>query len=678
MQIIYTCPMHLYVKKNSPGFCPACGMDLEPENATLRKKDRSEEKSMQLRLFGSILLCISLIFFTMEHYWLQFFLSSPIILWGGWPFFVRAFFSLKNRNLNMFTLIGMGVLFTYLYAILGKQGGYFESASMIVVFSLLGQVLELHARTRTQNALQSLDQLKPQKAWRILQNGKEEHITLEHVQIGDILRVKPGEKIPVDGILQEGQSSVDESMLTGEPIPTAKHPGSEVHCGTLNQNGSFTMRAVHVGEKTILARIVSLVATAQKTRAPSQRLADTISSYFVPLIILIALFAALTWFILGPEPKMAPAVSIFAAVLLIACPCALGLATPMSIVVGTGAAARLGILFKNAEALENLARIDTLVIDKTGTLTRGKLEVTAMYTNGSWTENELISLSTSLEKLSEHPLGQAILNEAQKRGLNSKPATDFQSFPGKGIQGKIEEHFITIGSEAFLVSLNTEDVFALQKQAERHQKKGETAVYIACDKKLAGILILADAIKPTSKQAIQAFQANGIRVLMLTGDHRLTAQSVASQLNIEVAGAQMLPTEKYEMIRSLQNKKHIVAMVGDGINDAPALMQAHVGMALGTGSDIAIESAHVTLISGNLLDAAKAHKLSCATRQNIRQNLCLAFGYNILAVPVAAGALYPAFGILLSPMMASALMATSSVSVIANALRLAIQRKKNI
>lgn len=690
MSATYTCPMHLNVRKNAPGFCPFCGMALEPENPVPGQEDDGERKSMQKRFLLSLVLCIPLVSLTMgKHmfstdghaswthspmfYWLQCTLASPIVLWGGWPFFVRAFFSLKNRSLNMFTLIGLGVGVTYIYSLLGKQGDYFESASMIIVFSLLGQVLELRAREQTQSALRALLQLTPQKTHRVLENGQEEDVALELVQMGNILRVRPGEKIPVDGTLQEGHSNIDESMITGEPLPIAKGHGDRVIGGTLNQNGSFTMRAEHVGEDTLLARIVALVSKAQKTRAPSQRLADTVSSYFVPLVVLVSLCAGIIWFIFGPDPQTAQALSIVVAVLLIACPCALGLATPMSIVVGTGWAARLGILFKNAEALENLSRIDTLVIDKTGTLTTGKPELTHVYTHGSWTENELIFLSASLEQSSEHSMRLAILQAAQKRGVSLQTAEKFQAMPGKGIQGNIAKHVVAIGNEAFLTSLQIADVFALKTQAEKHRQKGETVVHVACDGTLAGILILADSIKATAQEAIQKLQAKDVRVLMLTGDNRITAQAVAAKLNIEVAGTQVLPTEKYDVIHALQQKGHIVAMAGDGINDAPALMQSHIGIAMGTGTDIAMESASITLMTGDLLGIVKAHALSRATRQNIRQNLLLAFGYNILAIPVAAGALYPAFGILLSPSLASALMAVSSVSVIANALRLGRQ-----
>lgn len=698
---IYTCPMHPEVRQNGPGNCPICGMALEPEEVSLEEEENPELIDFARRLKVSAALAIPLLFLAMsdlipgqpvQHampHWLyaglQFLLATPVVLWGGLPFFERGWASLKTRNLNMFTLIAIGTGVAYLFSLVGTffphvfpeslrvHGGmvplYYEASAVIVALVLLGQVLELRARSQTGNAIRALLGLAPKTARRIRADGAEEDVPVEHIHVGDLLRVRPGEKIPVDGEVIEGRSVIDESMITGEPIPVEKEIGSQVTGATVNATGAFTMKATKIGSDTLLSQIVKMVSQAQRSRAPIQKLADKVSSYFVPAVVLVAILTAIVWYLFGPEPALTHAFVNAVAVLIIACPCALGLATPMSIMVGTGKGASLGVLIKNAEALERLEKIDTLVVDKTGTLTLGKPKLALVKAIGGFGEQELLSLTASLEKSSEHPLADSIVAGAEERKAQLYPIADFESVTGMGVQGTVQNRKVLAGNRRLLEKngIETADLVAVAKEL---QSTGHGAMLVAIDGKPAGVIAVKDPIKETSKPAIQYFHANGIEVVMLTGDSQQTAEIVAKELGIDRIEAEVLPEQKNATIRSLQAIGKRVAMAGDGINDAPALAQADVGIAMGTGTDVAIESASVTLVKGDLTGIVRAHKLSQSTMKNIRQNLLFAFGYNTLGVPLAAGLLYPFFGILLSPMIASVAMSLSSVSVISNALRL--------
>ncbi len=697
----YTCPMHPEIIQDAPGDCPICGMALEPVSVTLEEPPNPELTDMTRRFWVSAALSVPLLAMVMGGMlpgrpfeglidaalrpWLELALAAPVVLWGGWPFFQRGWASLVTRNLNMFTLIaiGTGVAFVYsLIAVLapgafpeafraadGTVGLYFEAAAVIVTLVLLGQVLELRARSRTSNALRALLGLAPKTARRLTDCGHEADVPLDRVQVGDRLRVRPGEKVPVDGVVLEGQSAIDESMVTGEPIPVAKAPGDRVTGATVNGTGSFVMRAERVGADTLLAQIVRMVGEAQRSRAPIQRLADTVAGYFVPAVILVAVLSFAAWAVLGPEPAMAYAVINAVAVLIIACPCALGLATPMSIMVGTGRGAGVGVLIKNAEALEILEKVDTLVVDKTGTLTEGKPRLTEVVAAGDIEEAEVLRLAASLERGSEHPLAAAILAGARDRGLSLDDAEDFESKTGKGILGRVAGRRVGLGNPRLLEDLGL-DTGPLEARAETLRAGGATVMFVAVDDRVAGLIAVADAIKDTTPEAIRLLHADGVEIVMLTGDNRTTAEAVAKTLGIDRVEAEVLPEQKNRIVQRLQGEGRVVAMAGDGINDAPALAQAQVGIAMGTGTDVAMESAGVTLVKGDLRGVARARRLSRATMRNIRQNLFWAFAYNALGVPVAAGLLYPVFGLLLSPMLAAAAMSFSSVSVIGNALRL--------
>ncbi len=697
--VIYTCPMHPQIRQPKPGNCPICGMALEPEKVSLDATPNHELIDMTRRFWVSALLSAPLALFVMGahlipniphewmdsslSHWIQMMVATPVVLWGGWPFFVRAVDSVKHRSLNMFTLIALGVGVAYLYsliltlfpdAVAGFSGGmmldvYFEAAAVITALVLLGQVLELKAREQSSNAMRALLDLAPKMAQIVRADGKEEDVPLSDVHKGDVLRVRPGEKVPVDGIVIEGHSSVDQSMLTGESVPVEKSAGDKVIGATLNGTGGFTMRAERVGSKTMLAQIVDMVAKAQRSRAPIQRMADTVSGYFVPVVVLIAIVTAVIWGIWGPEPKLAYAIVNAVAVLIIACPCALGLATPMSIIAGTGRGAHAGVLIKNAEALEIMEKVDTLIIDKTGTLTEGKPKLMEVVTVSGFEQNETLWLVASLEKGSEHPLASAIVGGAEERGITLAAVQDFTSITGKGVKGTIDGRSVALGNKALLLSLGI-DFTPLSASAEQLRAKGQTAMFAAIDGKPAAVISVADPIKATTPEALKQLKAEGLRIVMLTGDSKATAQAIATQLGIDEFEAEVLPERKSEVVRQLQEQGRKVAMAGDGVNDAPALAQAQVGIAMGTGTDVAMESAGVTLVKGDLIGIVRARRLSHATMQNIRQNLFFAFIYNALGVPVAAGILYPFFGLLLSPVIASAAMALSSVSVIVNSLRL--------
>lgn len=703
---IYTCPMHPEVRQRGPGNCPICGMALETEEISLEEEANPELTDFTKRLKVSAALAIPLLFLAMsdlipgqpvQHalpHWIysgiQFILATPVVLWGGLPFFERGWASVKTWNLNMFTLIALGTGVAYIFSVtatffpelfpesLRVHGGmvplYYEAAAVITALVLLGQVLELRARSQTGNAIRALLGLAPKTAKRIRPDGSEEDIPVEHIKVGDLLRVRPGEKIPVDGDVTEGRSVVDESMITGEPIPVEKEVGSHVTGATVNSTGSFVMRATKVGADTLLSQIVKMVSQAQRSRAPIQKLADKVSSYFVPAVVLISIATALIWYFVGPDPKLTHAIVNAVAVLIIACPCALGLATPMSIMVGTGKGATHGVLIKNAEALERLEKITTLVVDKTGTLTVGKPKLSLIKVLSGFNENDILKLVASLEKSSEHPLAAAIVEGAKERNIDLVPVTNFNSITGMGIEGTVQGFKILAGNKKLLEKKNVV-TNELETIANELQVKGHGVMFIAIDEKAAGIVAVRDPIKETSKTAIEYFQEHGIDVVMLTGDSRRTAEVVAKELGINFVEAEVLPDQKNEVIRKLQAQGKRVAMAGDGINDAPALAQADVGVAMGTGTDVAIESAGVTLVKGDLNGIVRAHRLSQLTMSNIRQNLLFAFGYNTLGVPVAAGILYPAFGLLLSPMIASLAMSLSSVSVIGNSLRL---RKANL
>lgn len=696
--VIYTCPMHPQVRQIGPGNCPICGMALEPEVVTAETGPSAEYLDMRRRFWIGLALAVPVLLLEMGGHltslhmvlgaqtsnWVQLVLATPVVLWAGFPFFERAWKSLVTLRLNMFTLIAMGTGVAWTYSVVatlapglfpatfrsadGSVAIYFEAAAVITVLVLLGQVLELQAREQTGGAIRALLDLAPKTARRI-RDGVDEDIGLEMVVVGDRLRVRPGEKVPVDGSLIEGRSSVDESMITGESMPVTKEVGAKLIGGTMNQTGGFVMEAGKVGHDTMLAQIVRMVADAQRSRAPIQRLADQVSGWFVPVVIGIAIAAFAAWMIWGPEPRFAHGLVAAVAVLIIACPCALGLATPMSIMVGVGRGAGLGVLIKNAEALERFEKIDTLVVDKTGTLTEGKPKVTSMVAINGFTETELLRLAATLERASEHPLATAIVNAATERELMLGVAEDFDSPVGKGVTGSVDGRGLIIGSHRIMEE-NHIDVSALTSQAETMRGEGATVIFVAADGRVGGLLAISDPIKGTTPDAVQALLNAGVRVVMLTGDNKTTANAVAQKLGITEVEAEILPEDKSKIVKRLREEGRIVAMAGDGVNDAPALAAADVGIAMGTGTDVAIESAGVTLLKGDLQGIVRARELSHATMSNIRQNLFFAFIYNAAGVPIAAGVLYPSFGLLLSPIIAAAAMGLSSVSVIGNALRL--------
>ncbi len=696
----WTCPMHPEVVRDAPGSCPICGMALEPRTVQV-EEDNSELRDMTRRFWISVALTAPLVAFAMLRHlpgggmfphalmpwasWIELALAAPVVLWCGWPFFERAWSSLVSRNLNMFTLIGLGVTVAFLYSLFatllpqlfpsalrdhaGNVGVYYEAAAAIVTLVLLGQVMELRARSRTGAAIRALLGLAPTTARRIDVDGSEHDVALDQVAAGDLLRVRPGEKVPVDGVVVEGSSNIDESMVSGEPLPVAKRSGDRVTGATVNGNGSLVMRAEHVGADTLLSRIVNMVAQAQRSRAPIQRLADQVSGWFVPAVIVIAIITFVVWAIAGPNPRLVYALVNAVAVLIIACPCALGLATPMSIMVAVGKGATAGVLFRDANAIEVLRTVDTLVIDKTGTLTAGKPEVVSIVAATGFDENEILRLGASVERASEHPLATAIVSASERRGASVSAATEVESISGKGVQGLAGRKRVALGNRALLDQLGV-DAATLIDRAESLRADGQTVMFVVIDGVIAGLIGVADPVKETTHEAIKALHAEGLRIVMLTGDNETTARAVAAKLGIDEVIAEVLPDQKAEAVKRLQREGRIVAMAGDGINDAPALAQAAVGIAMGTGTDVAMESAGVTLVSGDLRGIVRALRLSNATMRNIRQNLFFAFVYNAIGVPVAAGVLYPFFGILLSPMIAAAAMSFSSVSVITNALRL--------
>ena len=703
----WTCPMHPEIVQDGPGSCPICGMALEPITPSADQGPNPELADMTRRFWIALALTAPVFIlemgghlFGLPHFisqqqsdWIQFALSAPVVLYAGWPFFQRGWASLKNRSLNMFTLIamGVGVAFTYsAIAVLapglfpagfrGHDGAvpvYFEAAAVITVLVLLGQVLELRAREGTSGAIRALLDLAPKTARRINEAGEDEDVHVGHIAVGDRLRVRPGEKIAVDGVILESRVAIDESLVTGESMPVTKSVGDKVVAGSLNTTGSFVMRAEKVGADTLLAQIVDMVAAAQRSRAPIQRLADKVSAWFVPAVIAVAALAFIVWSLVGPEPRFSYALLAAVSVLIIACPCALGLATPMSIMVGVGRGARAGVLIKNAEALERFEKIDTLVIDKTGTLTEGKPAVTAIRTAPGHDADEILRLAASLERASEHPLADAIVRAANEKNLPLSSASDFDSPVGKGVIGSVDGKALIIGSAKFLAEHNL-DIASLKTEADTLRADGATAIFVAIDSAPAAIIAIADPIKPTSAQSVRALKADGIRLVMMTGDNRTTALAVARQLGIDDVEADVLPQDKAHVVEKLRAAGRVVAMAGDGVNDAPALAAADVGVAMGAGSDVAIESAGVTLLKGDLMGLVRARKLSHAVMRNIRQNLFFAFAYNAAGVPLAAGVLYPAFGLLLSPAIAAAAMALSSVSVIANALRLSATELQDI
>ncbi len=696
----YTCPMHPEIVQDHPGACPKCGMALESRTVEA-DEDTSELDYMSRRFWVSTILAIPVFFSAMAaefwpeamagiiqphiRQWFELILATPVVIWGGWIFYVRCWQSLVTRNLNMFTLIGIGVGIAWIYSVMGtvfpdifpasvqNEMGvipvYFEAAAVITALVLLGQVLELRARSQTNAAIKMLLGLAPKTARIVRDDGTEEDIPMEHVQVGDILRVRPGEKIPVDGTVQDGESNVDESMVTGEPIPVEKMSGEKLIGATVNGTGSLLMRAEKVGADTLLAQIVQMVAEAQRSRAPIQKLVDVVAGYFVPAVVLVAIITFFVWWSWGPEPALAFAVINAVAVLIIACPCALGLATPMSIMVGTGKGAMMGVLIKNAEALEVLRKVDTLVVDKTGTLTEGKPQLVSIVAVDGFQEHDILRLGASLERASEHPLAEAIVRGAEDKDVALLATDDFKSITGKGVTGKVDGRTVALGNLKLLQSLSI-DSGELPQLAETGRAEGQTVMLVAVDGKAAGLIGVADPIKDSTPEAIADLHKEGLKVVMLTGDNRTTAQAVAGKLDIDQVEADVLPDQKAEIVKKLQEEGRIVAMAGDGINDAPALAQAQVGIAMGTGTDVAMESAGVTLVKGDLRGIVRARRLSRATMRNIRQNLFFAFIYNAAGVPVAAGILYPFFGLLLSPIIAAAAMSFSSVSVITNALRL--------
>jgi len=695
---VYTCPMHPEIRQIGPGSCPICGMALEPELAGAEAGPNPELLDMTRRFWIGLALSVPVAALEMGGHittlhmvlgqtlsnWLQFVFATPVVLWAGWPLLLRGWQSLVTRNLNMFTLIAMGTGVAWLYSLVavlapgifptafrGPDGAvavYFEAAAVITVLVLLGQVLELRAREQTSGAIRALLDLAPKIAHRLRDSG-EEDVALDAVAVDDRLRVRPGEKVPVDGILIEGRSSLDESMVTGESMPVTKESGAKLIAGTLNQTGSFVMRAEKVGRDTLLAQIVQMVAAAQRSRAPIQRLADRVSGWFVPVVILFALIAFAAWSIFGPEPRFSFGLVAAVTVLIIACPCALGLATPMSIMVGVGRGAQAGVLIKNAEALERMERIDTLVIDKTGTLTEGKPKVVAVVPAEGADESDVLRLAASVEQASEHPLARAIVAAAHERGLALAPVRGFNAPTGKGVVGMVERRRLALGHADFLSELGIATA-ALAGEAERLRQDGATAIFVAVDGRASAVIAIADPVKPTTRAALDALTADGVRIVMLTGDNRTTAHAVARRLGIAEVEAEVLPDQKSAVVEKLRRDGRVVAMAGDGVNDAPALAAAEVGIAMGTGTDVAIESAGITLLKGDLTGIVRARRLSVATMRNIRQNLFFAFVYNAAGVPIAAGVLYPVFGILLSPIVAAAAMALSSVSVVGNALRL--------
>jgi Cu+-exporting ATPase len=697
--IEYTCPMHPEIRKLGPGSCPICGMALEPVTASATEEDTSEYRMMLRRFWVGTVLSIPLLFVTMggrrlihaesilmNLKWLELALSSPVILWGGWPFFVRFWESLKNRSLNMFTLIGLGVTVAYGYSLVaalfpglfpssfrdsmtGEVGLYFEAAAVIVTLVLLGQVLELKARGQTSAAIKALLGLAPKTARRIEANGSERDVPLEEIRVGDQLRVRPGEKIPVDSVVLSGQSSVDESMVTGESIPVEKAAGAKVIGATINGTGSLVIKAEKIGKDTLLAQIVQMVAEAQRSRAPIQKLVDQVSAYFVPAVVLVAVVTGITWALVGPDPKLAHGLVNAVAVLIIACPCALGLATPMSIMVATGRGATMGILFRNAEAIELMRKVNTLVVDKTGTLTLGKPKLVTLKALSPFAESDVQALSASIEQLSEHPLAAAIVAGAKEKGAGISKVENFKSITGKGASGSVQGKEVVVGNRALMSDISI-DLQSVQPQVDALRNDGQTVMYVAIDKKLAGFIGVMDPIKETTVSAIRSLRDLGIKVVMVTGDNQLTASAIGKKVGVDQVMADVLPQKKAEIVKSLQAEGRFVAMAGDGINDAPALAQAQVGIAMGTGTDVAMNSAGVTLVKGDLVGIVRARALSLGTLRNIKQNLFFAFVYNSLGVPIAAGVLYPVFGILLSPIIAAAAMSLSSVSVVGNALRL--------
>ncbi len=696
---IYTCPMHPEIRQVGPGSCPICGMALEPETITADSGPNPELADMTRRFWVAVALALPVFalemgghLFDLHHYlpgqtsnWIQFALATPVVLWAGWPFFERGWASLKTRNLNMFTLIAMGVGVAWLYSVVavtapqifpdafrqsdGSVPVYFEAAAVITALVLLGQVLELQARERTSGALKALLDLAPKTARRIRDDGTDEEVSLDLVAVGDRLRVRPGEKVPVDGAILDGRASLDESMVTGESMPVTRDVGDAVIGGAINKTGSFVMRADKVGADTLLSQIVQMVAQAQRSRAPIQRLADRVSGWFVPGVILIAAIAFIAWAIVGPDPRFSYALVAAVSVLIIACPCALGLATPISIMVGVGRGAQAGVLIKNAEALERFEKIDTLVVDKTGTLTEGRPAVTAIKPVNGVDRLTLLRLTASLERGSEHPLGEAILRAAEEEGVSLTEASEFDSPVGRGVLGIVEGKRVAIGSRRFIGEQGA-DITPLDQEADALRRQGATVVYVALDGQLAGLLGIADPIKDGARAAIDALKEIGLRIVMMTGDNETTARAVADKLGISEVAAEVLPQDKAAVVERLHSEGRVVAMAGDGVNDAPALAAADVGIAMGAGADVAIESAGVTLLKGDLSGIVKARTLSRAVMRNIRQNLFFAFVYNVGGVPIAAGILYPVFGLLLSPAIAALAMALSSVSVIGNALRL--------
>jgi len=696
---IWTCPMHPEIRRDGPGTCPICGMALEPLEPIADEGPNPELIDMTRRFWGSALLAVPLVVLTLgaevfglellpmrASMWVQLALATPVVLWGGWPFFERFWASLRSRHLNMFTLIGLGVGVAYLYSVvaavapeafpesLRTMGGlvpvYFEAAAVIVTLVLLGQVLELRARSATGRAIRALLGLAPKTARRVAADGAEEDIPLEHVHVGDLLRIRPGEKVPVDGVVVEGRSSVDESMISGEPVPVEKTPGDRITGATVNGTGGLMMRAERVGRDTMLSQIVRMVADAQRSRAPIQALADKVSGWFVPTVVAVAVLAFIVWALVGPEPRLSHALVNAVAVLIIACPCALGLATPMSIMVGTGRGAGAGVLVKNAEALELMEKVDTLVVDKTGTLTVGKPKLVEVVTASGFDQAEVLGLAAALEKGSEHPLAAAIVSGAEERGLELAQAAEFQSHTGKGVTGRIGGRDVALGNRALLEMVGV-DGSALEKAADQFRAEGQGVMFVAVDGQLAGLLVVADPIKDTAVEAVQALRRDGVRLVMMTGDNRRTADAVARRIGgIDEVIAEVLPEQKQAMVEKLRGEGRRVAMAGDGINDAPALAAADVGIAMGTGTDVAMESAAVTLVKGDLGGIVRARRLSRAVMRNIRENLFFSFVFNAAGVPIAAGILYPWFGLLLSPIIAGAAMAFSSVAVIGNSLRL--------
>lgn len=697
----YTCPMHPEVLQDQPGECPICGMVLEPKNITADTEENRELAIMTRRFRICVFLTLPIFLIAMSDVipgqplqkivspkvliWIEFVLAIPVVLWGAWPFFLRGWRSIVSRNFNMFTLISLGVGVAFIYSVVatlaphifpqslrneqGLVAVYFEAAAVITTLVLLGQILELRARNRTSSAIKALLNLAPKKVRLIKDDGTEVEIPLDEVEPGNVLRVRPGEKVPVDGIVSEGRSSVDESMITGEPVPVEKSEGDKVTGGTINGTGSFLMRAERVGADTLLAQIVQMVSEAQRSRAPIQHVADAVAGWFVPTVVLCAILTFFIWIFFGPQPVLAHAIVNAVAVLIIACPCALGLATPMSIMVGTGRGAQMGVLIKNAEALETMEKVDVLVIDKTGTLTEGKPKLVTVQPAEGFDEETLVRLAASLEQNSEHPLAAAILQDAEMRNIKLSGANDFESVTGQGITGTIEEHAVSVGNRMLMeyLGINTGKV---NEAAESLRTEGQTVMFVAVDGKAVGLLGITDPIKESTPGAIEQLQKEGFRIVMLTGDNRTTAEAVGRRLNIDNIEAEVSPDQKDKVVKRIQREGRKVAMAGDGVNDAPALAQADVGIAMGTGTDVAIESAGVTLVKGDLKGIVRARLLSQATMRNIRQNLFFAFVYNSIGVPIAAGILYPVFGLLLSPMIAAAAMTFSSVSVVTNALRL--------